>query len=243
MATNMYFQGGQGYGNIYEQELIRDLVDSAIQVKGIDVIYVPRTLVNVDEILGEDSASVYKHGITIEMYFESIDKFSGRGDFINQFGLNIADTCLLLVSKRRWQQEIGKLGITMTSRPSEGDLIYLPFKNSTLLEIKYVDDRYNFYSLNDYYVYSLTCEAFQYAHESITTGIKVVDTPIAASLNTKDYEILDENGGAILTENGGSLINDAFNIDTLDLNANNNQLGQESATVMDTTETNAFGFE
>jgi hypothetical protein len=131
----------------------------------------------------------------------------------------------------------------MTSRPSEGDLIYLPFKNSTLLEIKYVDDRYNFYSLNDYYVYSLTCEAFQYAHESITTGIKVVDTPIAASLNTKDYEILDENGGAILTENGGSLINDAFNIDTLDLNANNNQLGQESATVMDTTETNAFGFE
>jgi hypothetical protein len=131
----------------------------------------------------------------------------------------------------------------MTSRPSEGDLIYLPFKNSTLLEIKYVDDRYSFYQIGDYYVYSLTCEAFQYAHEPITTGIKDVDNPISSSLNTKDYEILDENGGAILTENGGSLILDSFDIDQSDWNANNNQIQTESQSIIDSTEQNMFGFK
>jgi hypothetical protein len=243
MATNLYFQGGQGFGSIFEQEMLRDLIDASIQTKGIDVIYVPRKLVNVDEIFGEDASSKFENGITIEMYFENIDRFSGRGDFINQFGLNIADTCLLLVSKRRWQQEIGRYNLSITPRPAEGDLIYLPLKNSTLLEIKFVDDRHNFYQLNDYYTYALTCEAFQYSHEEISTGIKEVDTPILNSLNNNDYEIISETGDTIVLENGGSIISDQFNIDELDFNANNNKFTEESMTILDQSETNSFGFE
>jgi hypothetical protein len=243
MATNFYFQGGQGFGSIYEQEMLRDLIDSSIQIKGIDVIYIPRKLVNVDEILGEDSTSKFENGITIEMYFENIDRFSGRGDFINQFGLNIADTCILLVSKRRWHQEIGQYNITITPRPAEGDLIFLPLKNSTLLEIKYVDDRHNFYQLNDYYTYALTCEAFQYSHEPITTGIHEVDNPITNSLNNNDYEIIGEDGDSLVLENGGSIIQELFDIDELDFNANNNKLSQESVSIIDQSETNSFGFE
>lgn len=243
MATNMYFQAGQGFGSIYEQEFLRNLIDDSIKIKGVDVIYIPRSLTNVDEILGEDPGSHFKNGIQIEMYFENIDKFTGRGDFINQFGLNIADTCVLVVSKRRWQEEIGRYNLSITPRPAEGDLVYLPFKNSTILEIKYVDDTSPFYQLNDYYTYALTCQAFQYSHESITTGIPEVDNPIANSLNNKDYEVIAEDGNTILQEDGSSIIQNSFNIDELDFNANNNKLSQESITIIDQNDKNAFGFE
>lgn len=46
MATNFYFQGGQGFGSIYEQEMLRDLIDASIQIKGIDVIYISSTFTN-----------------------------------------------------------------------------------------------------------------------------------------------------------------------------------------------------
>lgn len=241
----MYFQSGQGFGNIYEQEMLRNLIDDAIKIKGIDVLYIPRRLINLDEILGEDiGGASFKNAIPIEMYFESINQFGGRNDFINQFGLNIADTCILKVSKRRWQELVGQYNITLTPRPAEGDLIYLPFKNSSLLEIKFVDDRDPFYQLNDYYTYALTCETFQYSHESITTGIKDIDMPETNSLNSLDYEIVTETGDSIVTENGNnSITQEQFNVDNLDYNANNNQLKTESNQVLDTSETNSFGFE
>lgn len=244
MAVNAYFQNGQGFGSFIEQEMLRTLIDEAIKIKGIDVYYIPRKLLNIDEILGEDSTSYFQNGIPIEMYFDSIDTFGGKGDFITQFGLMVQDTTVLKVSKRRWQEVIGQYDLTLVPRPAEGDLIYLPFKNSSLLEIKYVDDRDPFYQLNDYYTYALTCTSFQFSHEHFTTGIDDIDNVLDFSMDTLDYQILLEDGtGGILLENGFSIIDESYNIDSVDYNANNTSFDIESTSVIDASETNLFGFE
>ena len=42
------------------------------------MIYIPRTLVNEDELFGEDTISKFTEGNAIEMYIESVDGFEGE---------------------------------------------------------------------------------------------------------------------------------------------------------------------
>ncbi|MGA1049471.1 MAG: hypothetical protein ACO3UU_15820, partial [Minisyncoccia bacterium] len=55
MAVNHYFQGGNGIGNTNEKRLYEDLIIEGLKIYGHDCYYLPRTLVNRDLILGEDS--------------------------------------------------------------------------------------------------------------------------------------------------------------------------------------------
>jgi len=59
MAVNHYFQGGQGIGNDNEKKLFENLIIEGLQIYGFDVFYLPRTLVNRDIILGEDTLSKF----------------------------------------------------------------------------------------------------------------------------------------------------------------------------------------
>ena len=49
MATNSYFHHQNN-----EQDLVEDLTVEAIKIYGKDMVYLPRTLVNKDELFGED---------------------------------------------------------------------------------------------------------------------------------------------------------------------------------------------
>ena len=53
MSTNVHFSKG----TISEQYLYEDLVIEAIGIYGHDVYYLPRELVNEDELFGEDPLS------------------------------------------------------------------------------------------------------------------------------------------------------------------------------------------
>ena len=88
MPTNTYFRNFDARN---EQELLHSLVTESIQIYGHDVNYIPRTLVNEDTILGEDSISEYKDAYSIEMYIKSVDGFEGEGDLVSKFGLEIRD--------------------------------------------------------------------------------------------------------------------------------------------------------
>ena len=59
MAINHHFQGGNGIGNQNEKNLYEDLIIEGLKIYGHDVYYLPRTLVNQDLILGEDSLSKF----------------------------------------------------------------------------------------------------------------------------------------------------------------------------------------
>jgi hypothetical protein len=170
-TTNVYFT--QGTRN--EQYLIEDLIIESLRIYGQEVMYIPRTLVSKDEILGEDRLSQFKSAFPIEMYFENVDSFGGQGAFIQKFGLMVEQSATLVVARRRWDQMVGRYGATtLPNRPNEGDLIYFPLSKG-LFEIKFVQHQDPFYQLGKLYVYKLQVELFQYASEAIDTGIPQVD--------------------------------------------------------------------
>ena len=158
MATNIYFQN-----SITDQNLVNGLHREVIQQAGIDVMYIPRTLVKEDLVLGEDVLSQFDTAYEIEMYVKSSDNFGGADDAISKFGLDIRDELILIV-----HGESFKFATAMTL-PLEGDLIYFPLSKG-LFEIKFVEDEQPFYQVGKNYVFELTCEVFQYGEEKIDTG-------------------------------------------------------------------------
>ena len=170
-TVNPYFS--QGTKN--EQYLVEDLIIESLKIYGQEMFYIPRSLVSKDNVLGEDRLSQFKTAFPIEMYFENVDSFGGQGAFIQKFGLMIEQSATLVVARRRWDQFVGRYGVTtVPNRPNEGDLIYFPLSGG-LFEIKFVQHQDPFYQLGKLYVYKLQIELFQYASEFIDTGIPEID--------------------------------------------------------------------
>jgi hypothetical protein len=167
MSSNPYFN------NIYnasEKDLIDDLVVEAIQIKGIDVYYIPRTLVKENTILGEDILESFETKFQIEIWVKTVDGFGGEGSFMKKFGLEIRDQAHLIMSQSRFNKVMGDDYL----RPREGDLIFFPITNS-LWEIRYIDNEEIFYQLGQLTVFDLTVERFEYTHQSFETGIPEID--------------------------------------------------------------------
>ena len=174
-TVNVYFQDGKNTGTRNEQFLIEDLIIESLKIYGQEFFYIPRKLVSKDEILGEDRLSEFKSSFPIEMYFENVDSLGGQGAFIQKFGLMMEQSATLVVSRRRWDQMVGRYGATiLPNRPNEGDLIYFPLSKG-LFEIKFVQHQDPFYQLGKLYVYKLQVELFQYASEAIDTGVSAID--------------------------------------------------------------------
>lgn len=179
MPSRFFAQGTKSEQNLHE-----DLIIEAISFWGQTFMYIPRTLVARDDILGEDRLSEFKNAYPIDMYLESVDGFEGQGAFINKFGLMMEQSATLTVARRTWERKVGAFGDTvLPNRPCEGDLLYFPLTKG-LFEIKFVDHQDPFYQLRKLYVYKLQIELFQYASETIQTGVEDVD--IFESLKTTD---------------------------------------------------------
>jgi hypothetical protein len=200
MALNPYFNN---HDYKPTQDLMEDLVEESIKINGINVYYIPRRFVDLDQIFGEDSSSFFKDAIQIEMYMDNYSGFSGEREIISKFGLEIRDTLSLVVSKRRFQKESAKFPVmsdrpVQISNPMEGDLIWYPFTKS-LFEIKFVDTKEVFYQFGKLYTYKLECELFKYSHESLDTGISDIDA-IEDNISKSVVENLDYNQDGIVDD-------------------------------------------
>ena len=101
MTTNKYFRPFT-YGR--QQDLAEDLIVQAIKIYGLDVKYLPRTLQNVDPLLGEDPTSTFDDAIDIEVYIKNVQGFEGEGDFLSKFNLQINDSITFTMARKRWNQ-------------------------------------------------------------------------------------------------------------------------------------------
>ena len=175
MPRNVYFsQAVKSEQNLYE-----DLIIESLQIYGQDVYYIPRTLVNRDNVLNEDPASTFDDAYLLEMYIENNEGFEGSGDLYSKFGLEIRDEATFIVSRRRWDTRVGVFDDnTVDPRPQEGDLIFLPMTNS-FFEISYVEDDSPFYQLSNLPVYRMQCSLFEYNDEDFDTGITSIDDATA----------------------------------------------------------------
>lgn len=171
MATNVFFQN---YNYFNEQQLIDDLVIESIQIYGLDMIYLTRSLQAVDQILNEDDLSIFDAAYDMEMYVKSVDGFQGEGDFLSKFGLQIRDQATFTVAMRTFERYVTRLD-TSKIRPNEGDLIYLPL-NKKFFKIMHVEHESVFYQTGALQVFDLKCELFEYSNERFHTGREEIDT-------------------------------------------------------------------
>jgi len=215
------------------------LIVESIKIFGEDMLYIPRTLNNKDELYGADDQSSYDEAILVELYIKNVDGFGGDGNFMSKFGLEIRDQVTFTIAKRVFDEEVGAQRNFL--RPREGDCIYFPLNNK-VFQIKFVDNKPIYYQLGALQVYDLTCELFEYAGESFNTGIPQIDS-IQTNLSTDlfDYGIQTETGGFMLaTEDGDLIANENFNIETIDPTADNENIQIESLNFMDFTERDPF---
>ena len=167
MATNLYFNNVASHA---QQDLINDLTSEVIKIHGMDVFYIPRTVVKEDLIMGEDVLSSFTTAYEIEMYLKGTEGFGGEGDLVSKFGLDVRDEVIFTVHKDRFE-----LAAEPMTKPLEGDLIFLPKTSKGLFEIKFVEHEQPFYQAGKNYSFDLTCELFQYSEEQLDTGIAVID--------------------------------------------------------------------
>ena len=68
MATNPYFTAQTGV--VSEQNLVEKMTIESIQIAGLDLVYIPRTINKFDKIFGEDVLSSFDSYATIEILSE-----------------------------------------------------------------------------------------------------------------------------------------------------------------------------
>lgn len=142
------------------------------------------------------------------MYIKSVDGFSGDGNFMSKFGLEIRDQVVFSVAQRVFSEEIGnENGFT---RPREGDIVFFPLNNKCF-QIKYVNKFEMFYQLGGLQTWELTCELFEYSDEDFDTGIYEIDAlQTRQSTNILDFSITDENGLYLQDEDGNYLVTEKY---------------------------------
>lgn len=160
-----------------EANLFEDLTIEYIQINGFDVLYIPRTNLEVDDVLGEPTQSTFDSAYQIEVFDAATGQLGGDQALMSKFGFKLSQTTELIMSKRRFA-ELG----TGFIRPQEGDLIYIgdPKKSlgsfiNNFFEINqvwYNDPEWQF---GREFTYRLVCETFVYSYEKIQTGIREID--------------------------------------------------------------------
>ncbi len=225
MATNFYFNN---FSASNEQGLFEDLIIESIKIYGEDMYYLPRTLTNYDKLLGTDDQSQYNQAILVELYIKSIDGFQGDGSFMSKFGLQIRDQVVFSIAQRTFNQEVAIM--TDQVRPNEGDLIYFPL-NRKCFQIRYVNKQEMFYQFGALQTWELTCELFEYSNEQFNTGIAEIDIiQQKFSTNVLDYALMDEQGDFLQEEDGSYIVNESYNITTINPAEDNDaiQFGSEN---------------
>lgn len=171
MPTNVYFN----HAVQSEQNLHEDLVVESLRFYGHECYYLPRTIVDEDEIFGEDTSSKFGDAYQVEMYIENTEGFEGEGDLLSKFGVEVRDQATFVLSRRTWDRFVSlDSNLAVSTRPNEGDLIYFPLGNQTF-EIRFVEHENPFYQLGKLNVFKLQCETFEYSHEEIDVGIAELD--------------------------------------------------------------------
>ena len=237
MVASVFFNNFSSYA---EQSLIEDLIVESIRVFGHDLYYLPRTLVNKDDIYGEDTVSEYKNAYLVEMYIKAFDGYEGDGTFLSKFNLEIRDQTTFTLAMRSFNDEIGQY--ESIDRPREGDLLYSPMMKR-MFAIQYVNNKPVFYQMGALQMYDMTCEVWEYSNEKFNTGVAAIDELEAQySTNEQSWALLADRNVTLQDENGYDIILDQFDFDeqNQDVYADNDEIDLESDGLIDWTEKDPF---
>ena len=190
--TSPFFSNTTGYST--EVALLDDLVREQIKMFGVDVLYMPRRMMNLDKLLHESSKNAFELAMPIPAYVKSFDGYDNGLEALTKFGVRSSDELTLHISKSEFltyyapflksyynslagrdeTELLDRLEGETAARPKEGDLIYFPFDDG-IFEIKYVQFDVPFFQLGRNYIFELQCEKFEYSGDTFDTGYENVD--------------------------------------------------------------------
>lgn len=170
---------------------------------GHDIWYCPRTIVNKDEILGQDDLSEYNDSYQIEMYIKNVEGFEGEGEFLSKFNIQIRDEITFTVANKVYTELVGdNIG---NIRPQEGDIIFMPMTEKIYV-IKHAQHEATFYQMGSLQTYDLRCEMWEYSGEKLNTGIEQIDAfeqKYSIVADADDGVQYDVDGNVIIDPNTG----------------------------------------
>ncbi len=238
MPTNVFFNNFNAQS---EQTLIEDLIIESIKMYGHEVYYLPRAVVDLDDVFNEDTLTKFEDTYLIEVYIKNVEGFEGEGDFVSRFGLEYRDRITFTIAKRRFEQDISQT--TFQNLPHEGDLIHFNM-NQKLYEVKYVEHESIFYQMGSLQTYDIVCELFEYSNEQLNTGIGDIDgieEKLSIPYALDKISITTEANTQLVTESGVEIINDGFSLRDTDKTDRSSEFELDGAAIIDFSESNPFG--
>jgi hypothetical protein len=151
-----------------EFNLYDSLQNEVINMRGIEVYYLPKIYQNVDLILGEDPISKFRLSYPVIMWLASFSEFGGDGSVFGHFGLHVTDQATFEVNINEFHSKTDGL------QPIEGDLIYVPM-GQWLMEVFHWKQHDPFYHMGKQSKYIFETRRYEYSNETMETGIDEID--------------------------------------------------------------------
>ena len=190
--TSPFFSNTTGYST--EVSLLDDLTREQIRMFGVDVLFMPRRMMNLDHLLHESTKNAFELAMPIPAFIKSFDGYDNGLEALSKFGVRSSDELTLQISRSEFttfyapfiksyynanagrpsDAELDRLAGETDKRPKEGDLVYFPFDGG-IFEIKYVQFDVPFFQLGKGYIFELQCEKFEYSGATFETGYEEVD--------------------------------------------------------------------
>lgn len=142
------------------QTLADVMVAEAIQMRGVELYYIPREFVKPDMIFGEDVQSKFTKAWKFAAYINSFDGYEGAGNFFSSFGYQANDELTFTVNPNLFKHQVDD------QEPKSGDLIYIPMSND-LFEINYVEPYQPFFQAGKNAMRKIIAEKFVYSGEEL----------------------------------------------------------------------------
>ena len=151
------------YSNV--QTLADSIVAESVQMRGIELYYIPRQYVKPDIIFGEDPRSKFDKAWKFAGYLNSFDGYSGDNTYYSKFGMMVNDEVEITINPNLFKHQVNN------KEPQSGDLIYFPMDNS-LFEINWVQPYDPFYQVGQNAMRKLTATKFVYSGEEIKPSLQ-----------------------------------------------------------------------
>ena len=97
MALNPFFL----QGSPSEQRLVQELIDEHLKIFGIDVYYLPRKMIETDDVLGEVQSSKFNDAYVLEAYLNNYEGYAKGSDIMTKFGVNLENEITLVTGASR----------------------------------------------------------------------------------------------------------------------------------------------
>ena len=167
------------HGHTNTQTLTDMMVAEAIQMRGVELYYIPREFVSPDLVFGEDVMSKFTKAWKFAAYFNSYEGFEGAGNFFDKFGYSATDEVTISINPGLFKHQVnGK-------EPQAGDLLYFPMDNS-LWEINWIQPNDPLYQAGRNAIRKIVAEKFTYSGEEINPELQYNE-----GINIPEFSELD----------------------------------------------------